>query len=102
MEFDFVAYIGPDPTPAEQLAAIRNDLKSSGSIPWPGLSDLFTCVIGLYGEIEKLRGQVEDQNKIIDLLRGYRSVKNVKTTTIEALRLKEAGDVIERPGASAK
>lgn len=111
MDFDFLAYIGPDPTPAEQLAAIRNDLKSAGSIPWPGLSDLFACVIGLYGEIEKLRVQVESetaklrelvdaQNDIIKVVAGYRSKRNVKTTTIENATMPGC-DVIMSPGESA-
>lgn len=107
MEFDFRAFIGENPTPAEQLSAIRNDLKSYGSIPWPGLADLFTCVIGQYAEIENLRAQVESetaklrelveaQNETIKVIAGYRSKRDIKTVTIDEATI-PGGDVIQVP-----
>lgn len=108
MEWKYLTYgYGPDPSPLEQLEAIKNDAEGRGSIPSAALVDVIACVSGLYAEVENLRGQVESetaklralveaQNETIKVIAGYRSKRDIKTVTIDEAQL-PGGDVIEVP-----
>lgn len=109
MEWSYIVYgCGPSPTPLEQLEGIKAEVKYRGMINGSALVDVISCVHGLYGEIEKLRGQVESetkklcalveaQNDIIKVVAGYRSKRDVKTTTIKDATIPGC-DVIMSPG----
>ncbi|OPZ54370.1 MAG: hypothetical protein BWY90_00109 [Deltaproteobacteria bacterium ADurb.BinA014] len=108
MKWDYIVYgYGLDPAPLEQLEGIRAEVRYSGGINGAALSDVLTCLIGHYAEIEKIRALVEAQNNRLDelaalvkVVQGYRSKKDIPTATI-ATTTTEGRDAIRRPGAAA-
>lgn len=100
MTFEFNTWIGTDPPPREQLEAIRHYYKTRGDFRVAAMTDLLTCVIGLYDKIDGLQTTVDKQADLIAMLQGFRKVKrkDVKTTTIEAATI-PGDDVIRVPGA---